>query len=78
MRFYGFAADEIVTRRDGMLDLDIDPKLAWALRHRECFPVDINRAPREILLRVPGLGSKAVARILGARRVRAIHADDLV
>ena len=77
MRFYGFAADEIVTRRDGMLDLDIDPKLAWALRHRECFPVDINRAQREILLRVPGLGSKAVARILSARRVRALHADDL-
>lgn len=77
MRFYGFAAEEIVTRRDGMLDLDIDPKLAWALQHRECFPVDVNRAPREILLRVPGLGHKAVARILNARRVRAIHADDL-
>ena len=47
-----------------MLDLDADPKLAWALKHRDHFPVDINRAPRELLLRVPGLGVKAVDRIL--------------
>ena len=50
--------------RDGMLDLDIDPKLAWALRNRGRFPVDVNRADREMLLRVPGLGAKAVERIL--------------
>ena len=77
MRFYGFAAHEIPTAAGGMLQLDVDPKLAWALGHRECFPVDINRADREMLLRVPGLGVKAVKRILSARRVRAVTLDDL-
>ena len=88
IRFYGFAHDEIVpdstgasTGTDtapGMLALDIDPKLAWALAHRAQFPVDVNRAPREMLLRVPGLGVKAVTRILQARRVRQVRADDLL
>jgi putative DNA modification/repair radical SAM protein len=77
MRFYGFAHDEIVGADDGMLALDIDPKLAWALAHRERFPVDLNRAPREMLLRVPGLGVTSVKRLLQARRTRAIRADDL-
>ena len=82
IRFYGFTHDEIVpdvaASASGMLSLDIDPKLAWALAHRERFPVDINRAPREMLLRVPGLGVKAVTRILQARRVRDVRADDLL
>ena len=60
-----------------MLDLDIDPKLAWALRHRERFPVDINRAERAMLLRVPGLGKRTVERIIAMRRVRAVRLDDL-
>ena len=77
MRFYGFAHDEIVGADDGMLALDIDPKLAWALAHRERFPVDLNRAPKEMLLRVPGLGLTSVKRLLQARRTRAIRADDL-
>lgn len=77
MRFYGFEANEIVTGQDGMLDLDIDPKMAWALQHREQFPVDLNRAPKAMLLRVPGLGVTSVARIITARRVRAIRHDDL-
>ena len=77
MRFYGFAHDEIVGGNDGMLALDIDPKLAWALAHRESFPVNINRAPREMLLRVPGLGVKSVEKLLQARRVRRLHLDDL-
>jgi putative DNA modification/repair radical SAM protein len=77
MRFYGFAASEIVEGQDGHLALDMDPKLAWALRHREHFPLDINRAGREALLRVPGLGKTAVERILAARRVRAMRVDDL-
>jgi putative DNA modification/repair radical SAM protein len=76
-RFYGFEADEIVTGQDGMLDLDLDPKMAWALQHREQFPVDLNRAPKAMLLRVPGLGVTSVARIISARRVRAIRHDDL-
>jgi len=60
-----------------MLDLEIDPKLAWALAHRRDFPVDVNRAPREMLLRVPGLGTRSVARILQARRHRTLRYEDL-
>jgi putative DNA modification/repair radical SAM protein len=78
MRFYGFAAPEIFEHaRDGMLELDVDPKLSWALAHRERFPVDVNKGSREELLRVPGLGTKAVDRILAARQVRRIRVDDL-
>ena len=77
MRFYGFAHDEIVGESNGMLALDIDPKLAWALAHRERFPVDLNRAPQEMLLRVPGLGTTSVKRLLQARRVRTLRIDDL-
>lgn len=77
LRFYGFDADEIVSGQDGMLDLDVDPKTAWALQHREQFPVDLNRAAKAMLLRVPGLGVTSVDRILAARRVRTIRYDDL-
>jgi len=77
MRYYGFAPGEIVSpTQGGMLALDMDPKLAWALAHRERFPVDVNTAPRELLLRVPGLGVGSVDRLLAARRVRRLrHAD---
>jgi putative DNA modification/repair radical SAM protein len=77
MRFYGFNADEIAAGDTGMLDLDIDPKLAWALAHREAFPVDVNRANRSALLRVPGFGTKSVNRILAARRSGALGYEDL-
>ena len=78
MRFYGFEGHEILAARsDGMLDLSIDPKLAWALAHREMFPVDVNRAARELLLRVPGLGTKAVQRILAARPHRRLRLEDI-
>lgn len=77
MRFYGFEAQEIATPGDGMLALDMDPKLAWALAHPDRFPVDLNHAPRELVLRVPGLGVKAVDRLLLARRVRRLRAEDL-
>jgi putative DNA modification/repair radical SAM protein len=77
MRFYGFAPQEIVADEQGMLDLDVDPKLAWALAHRDRFPVDLNRASREELLRVPGLGRKAVERLLVARTIRKIRVEDL-
>jgi putative DNA modification/repair radical SAM protein len=80
MRFYGYAPDEVVAAADdatGMLPLDIDPKLAWALKHRARFPVDVNRAPREALLRVPGLGVKAVTAILASRRWRRLHLADV-
>lgn len=78
MRFYGFAQDEILDgREDGMLDLEIDPKLAWALRHRAMFPVDVNKAEREMLLRVPGLGEKVVTRIVETRRHRRLRLEDV-
>jgi putative DNA modification/repair radical SAM protein len=79
MRFYGFAPEEVAqaTEADGNLPLDIDPKLAWALKFREHFPVDVNRASREQLLRVPGLGTGAVAKILAARRHRTLRLDDV-
>lgn len=78
MRFYAFEPDEIL-EPDGsqMLDLEIDPKLAWALRHRERFPIDINIADRAALLRVPGFGKRTVDRIVGMRRHRAVRLDDL-
>jgi len=78
MRFYGFAADELTTPEAANLPTDIDPKLAWALRHREFFPVDVNRAPREDLLRVPGMGVRSVAKIVQIRRHRALRLADLV
>ncbi|MFK7916085.1 MAG: putative DNA modification/repair radical SAM protein [Pseudomonadales bacterium] len=88
LRFYGFSVAEITPQAgdandssgaaaDGMLDLDIDPKLAWALRHREWFPVDLNRGSREQLLRVPGLGARTVDRLLKMRRLRRIRLADL-
>jgi putative DNA modification/repair radical SAM protein len=79
MRFYGFAPNEVQSATDerGMLPLDIDPKLAWALKFRDSFPVDVNRAPKEMLLRVPGLGTKAVDRILSSRRWRRLRFDDV-
>jgi putative DNA modification/repair radical SAM protein len=77
LRHYGFTASEIVCGATGMLDLDIDPKLAWALANRDRFPVDVNTAPREMLLRVPGLGVRNVKRILATRRRRTIRFADL-
>jgi putative DNA modification/repair radical SAM protein len=77
MRFYGFDAGEIVEERAGMLSLDIDPKLAWALRHRDRFPLDVATASREELLRVPGFGTKAVDRIIATRRLTNIRVTDL-
>ncbi|RYF27578.1 MAG: putative DNA modification/repair radical SAM protein [Comamonadaceae bacterium] len=79
MRFYGFRHDEIVPPdQSGMLSLDMDPKLAWAIAHPERFPVDLNTAAREHLLRVPGLGVRTVDRVLAARRARALRHADLV
>ena len=77
LRFYGFDVEELTTDLFGNLDLARDPKLAWALVHREWFPVDINRADREALLRVPGLGTKSVDRIIAARRHRQLRMADL-
>jgi putative DNA modification/repair radical SAM protein len=78
LRYYGFGVEEILAGgANGMLDLALDPKLAWALKHRGRFPVDVNAAPRELLLRVPGLGVRTVDRILSARRFGALRRADL-
>jgi predicted DNA-binding helix-hairpin-helix protein len=78
LRYYGFGVDEIAAgTAGGMLDLDIDPKLAWALKNRHLFPVDVNIADREMLLRVPGLGARAVDRIISARRHTTLRLDDV-
>jgi putative DNA modification/repair radical SAM protein len=77
-RFYGFSADEIALSMDnGMLDLGIDPKLAWALRNRGRFPIDVNKGAREDLLRIPGLGERTVDRIITSRKHRTLRLDDL-
>lgn len=77
IRFYGFGVDEIAPPEAPDLSLDKDPKLAWALRHRAFFPIDVNRAGREWLLRVPGLGVRNVERILKARVFRKLTLADL-
>ncbi len=78
LRFYSFELDEIIAGgKDGMLDLEVDPKLAWALKHPERFPIDVNRASREELLRVPGLGTRGAGAIIKARRLGALRLDDI-
>lgn len=77
MRFYDFDAKELVTEADGNLSLEHDPKLAWALRHRDFFPLDVNAASREALLRVPGLGVRNVDRVIRIRRYHKVSMDDL-
>ncbi len=77
LRFYGFSADELTTEVDRNLPLDKDPKLAWALRHREFYPVDVNKAGKSALLRVPGFGVRNVNRILQIRRYRNLTLADL-
>lgn len=77
IRYYGFEAGELTSEREPNLEAGVDPKLGWALRHREFFPVDLNKAGREALLRVPGIGARNVGRILKIRRWRKIRMDDL-
>ena len=77
LRFYQFKVDEIVNDQYPDLDLEIDPKLSWALRHPEAFPVDINTADYEMLLRVPGLGVKSAMLIVNSRRYNRLGFYDL-
>ncbi len=79
-RFYGFAISEIIPATGvdaGMLDLDIDPKLAWAIRNRGLFPIDVNRAPYELLLRIPGIGARNAQKITALRRQQQLRLADL-
>ncbi|MBR5981224.1 MAG: hypothetical protein IK035_04380, partial [Firmicutes bacterium] len=77
MRFYGFEAGEILDDAHPNLDLQLDPKIAWALRHPEHFPMEINRASQEEILRIPGIGTISAGRILRQRKVAALTYDDL-
>lgn len=77
MRFYGFSADELVSPEAPFLDLDVDPKLAWALAHIERFPVEVNTATKEELLRVPGIGPEGARKICRARKSHRLTFDDL-
>jgi predicted DNA-binding helix-hairpin-helix protein len=77
MRFYGFEADEILDPAHPYLDLEVDPKLAWALRNRHLFPVDVNVADRATLLRIPGVGARSVERIIQTRRFGPLTAETL-
>ena len=77
MRFYGFEVEEILNHDHQNLDLDIDPKLSWALRNLDQFPVDVNKADKRMLARVPGLGMKSVYKIIEARRFRRLNWDHI-
>ena len=77
LRFYGFTADEILDEKTPFLDLDLDPKISWALRNIEKFPIEINKASMEQLLRIPGVGATSAMRIVRQRKMSAIHFDDL-
>ena len=77
MRFYGYRADEIVDDANPNLDEEVDPKLAYALRHPEAFPVDVNRAPYEQILRIPGVGVKSAKKIVNSRRFRPLRREHL-
>lgn len=77
LRYYGFGADELLTPERPQLDPALDPKAAWALNNLKHFPVEINRAGYEMILRVPGIGVRSAKKIVAARRVHALNFDDL-
>lgn len=77
MRLYGFACDEILPADAPFLDEQLDPKTAWALRHPERFPIDVNHADYEELLRIPGVGFRSAQRMVTSRRIAALRREDL-
>ncbi|MBO9595377.1 MAG: putative DNA modification/repair radical SAM protein [Niabella sp.] len=77
MRFYGFAADEIVNATQPHLELEVDPKLSWALRHPQFFPVDLNRADFKTMIRVPGIGRQSAQKIIATRQFGKIYVHQL-
>lgn len=77
LRYYGFSAHELLDEVSPNLDSELDPKTGWALRHLELFPVEINQAAYEELLRVPGIGVRSAQRIIQARRQGHLGIDDL-
>ena len=77
LRFYGFSADEILGEDSPFLDVDLDPKIVWALRNIEQFPIEVNKASLEEILRIPGIGNKSALRIVRQRKIAAVKYDDL-
>ncbi len=77
LRFYGFRADEILDDNNPNLDPDLDPKVTWALRHLDAFPIEVNKAPMDYLLRIPGVGTISAQRIVRQRKVAAVRYEDL-
>lgn len=77
LRYYGFSVQELFEEHQQNLDEDLDPKLAWALRNPQFFPVDVNKADYETLLRVPGIGVRSAKRIINARRFSTLYTEDL-
>ncbi len=77
LRFYKFSLKEIVNEKFPQLDLDIDPKLAWALRNLDQFPIDINKADYEMILRIPGVGVSSALKIVQSRRFRKLGWEEL-
>ena len=77
LRYYGFDANELLDEKHPFLNPYVDPKCNWALNHMELFPLEINRATKEELLRIPGVGVRSVQRILAARRVSPLNFEDL-
>jgi len=77
MRFYGFRVNEIVNETQPLLDLDIDPKLSWAIRNMQTFPIDINKAALQLILRVPGIGVLSAQKIVSARKFRKLTWENL-
>lgn len=78
LRFYGFKATELLKNDDDNLDLEIDPKARWALNNKAFFPVDINKAPKKVLLRIPGFGMRTVLKIMQLRAIKKVYLSDLI
>jgi putative DNA modification/repair radical SAM protein len=77
LRFYGFTVEDIVDAEQPNLDPEVDPKLAYALRHPQLFPVDVNTAPYEMILKIPGIGVKSAKKIVSSRKFRALRREHL-
>lgn len=77
MRFYGFKVDELVNNNDPYLDIDIDPKLSWAIKNVDQFPIDINKADLQLILRVPGIGIQSANKIIAARKFQRLNWENL-
>ncbi|MGL4483527.1 MAG: putative DNA modification/repair radical SAM protein [Anaerovoracaceae bacterium] len=77
LRFYGFEANEILDDKNPNLDVDLDPKISWALRNLQIFPIEVNKASLDEILRIPGIGTLSALRIIRQRRVGSVGYDDL-